>query len=157
MNEVQIKGNPLWDSSIPPWYVYQLQDRRDNVFYVGFSQALNRRLVSHMAFSWPIAKVRYETYDTKKQALEEERRLVAKLKPEYNLQSPRHQPRENFAEIIRDLRESQGKSIRKLAKEIGVSHSHLAYIESGERRPSRTVVKALAKVLKVSVEDLLDG
>lgn len=58
---------------------------------------------------------------------------------------------------LRRLREFSGKSIRQLAREANVSHSHLAYIESGGRKPKEGVVKKLADALGVSMEDLTSG
>lgn len=58
---------------------------------------------------------------------------------------------------LRRLREFSGKSIRQLAKEAEVSHSHLAYIENGGRQPGEAIVKKLADALKVPMEDLLNG
>lgn len=58
---------------------------------------------------------------------------------------------------LRRLREFAGKSIRQLAREAEISHSHLAYIENGRRKPKEGVVKKLADALGVSMEDLLDG
>lgn len=58
---------------------------------------------------------------------------------------------------LRRLREFAGKSIRQLAKEAGVSHSHLAYVENGKRKPKEGVIKKLADALDVPIEDLIDG
>lgn len=58
---------------------------------------------------------------------------------------------------LRQLRQYAGKSIRQLAKEANVSHSHLAYVESGKREPSESVVKKLADALGVHVRDLTNG
>ena len=58
---------------------------------------------------------------------------------------------------LRRLREFAGKSIRQLAKEAEISHSHLAYVENGNRKPSEGVVKKLADALDVSMEDLIHG
>lgn len=55
------------------------------------------------------------------------------------------------------LRQFSGRSIRQLAKEAGVSHSHLAYIETGKREPGEGIVKKLADALDVSVEELVRG
>lgn len=58
---------------------------------------------------------------------------------------------------LRRLREFGGRSIRQLAKEAGISHSHLAYIENGRRKPKEAVIKKLADALDVPMEDLLHG
>lgn len=58
---------------------------------------------------------------------------------------------------LKRLRQFAGKSIRALAEEAEISHSHLAYIESGARKPSEGMVKKLADALGVPMEDLLDG
>lgn len=162
MEEIQVKGNPLWDSSIPPWYVYRLHDKRDYVFYVGYSQALYKRLMAHIAFSWPVNRVTFETFDSKKKAMAEEKRVIKKLRPEYNSQPPTRKGRQrlvsdDFGDVIRDLRKAKSKSIRQLAQEVGISHSHLAYVERGERGASERVIKELAENLGVDMRDFLDG
>jgi transcriptional regulator with XRE-family HTH domain len=58
---------------------------------------------------------------------------------------------------LRRLREFSGKSIRQLAREAEISHSHLAYVESGKRKPKEGVVKKLADALDVSMNDLING
>lgn len=58
---------------------------------------------------------------------------------------------------LKRARQFAGKSIRVLASEAGVSHSHLAYVEKGHRKASESVVKKLADALGVPIEELYDG
>lgn len=57
--------------------------------------------------------------------------------------------------ILEQARTRAGLSQRALAKQAEVSHSHIAYIESGERTPSPGIVKKLADALSVSVDTLM--
>lgn len=58
---------------------------------------------------------------------------------------------------LKRLREFSGRSIRQLARESGVSSSHLAYVEKGQRNPKEAVIKKLADALGVPMEDIVDG
>lgn len=55
------------------------------------------------------------------------------------------------------LRQHSGRSIRQLAREAQVSHSHLAYIENGTRNPKEAILKRVTDVLGVPMEDLISG
>jgi transcriptional regulator with XRE-family HTH domain len=59
-------------------------------------------------------------------------------------------------ENIRLKRTERKVSIVKLAAEVGISHSHLYYIESKRVIPSIDVLVKIAKALDVSVKDFLD-
>src|SRR5688572_8065571 len=56
--------------------------------------------------------------------------------------------------FIREQRNGASISLRKLAKQAGVSNPYLSQIERGLRRPSAEVLQALAKALQISAESL---
>jgi transcriptional regulator with XRE-family HTH domain len=61
--------------------------------------------------------------------------------------------------IIDNLRKERIErkiSLLKLATEIGISHSHLFYIESKRVIPSIDVVVKLSKAMDVNLKDLFD-
>ena len=55
---------------------------------------------------------------------------------------------------IREQRNSASISLRKLAKQAGVSNPYLSQIERGLRRPSAEILQAIAKALQISAETL---
>ena len=55
---------------------------------------------------------------------------------------------------IREQRKSASISLRKLAKQAGVSNPYLSQIERGLRRPSAEILQAIAKALQISAETL---
>ncbi len=55
---------------------------------------------------------------------------------------------------IKDIREKRGISIRQLARDAGISHSFLIYLERGEKQPSFYVMCCLSEALKVNMNDL---
>ena len=66
------------------------------------------------------------------------------------------QETEKILEKIRAKRIEQKISLLNLSLEIGISHSHLYYIESKRVVPSIDVVVKISKALGVSVKDLVD-
>jgi len=60
-------------------------------------------------------------------------------------------------ENIRRKRTERKISILNLATEVGISHSHLYYIESKRVIPSIDVVVKISKALNVPLQDLLEG
>ena len=66
------------------------------------------------------------------------------------------QETEKILENIRKKRTDRRISIINLANEIGISHSHLYYIESKRVVPSIDVVIKIAKSLNLTLKDLLD-
>jgi transcriptional regulator with XRE-family HTH domain len=60
-----------------------------------------------------------------------------------------------LGQLIRATRESAGLSQRELGRSLGVTASHVAYIESGARLPSRTVVLRLAQTLRINRQTLI--
>jgi transcriptional regulator with XRE-family HTH domain len=65
------------------------------------------------------------------------------------------QETERILENIRARRTEKKISIVNLAAEVGISHSHLYYIESKKVIPSIDVVVKIAKSLNTSVVDFL--
>jgi transcriptional regulator with XRE-family HTH domain len=62
---------------------------------------------------------------------------------------------EKILENIREKRLEKKISILNLALDIGISHSHLYYIESKKVIPSIDVFVKIAKALKTDIKDLL--
>jgi len=60
-----------------------------------------------------------------------------------------------LGQLIRASRHSAGLSQRELGHSLGVTASHVAYIESGARLPSRTVVLRLARTLRIERQTLI--
>jgi transcriptional regulator with XRE-family HTH domain len=61
-----------------------------------------------------------------------------------------------FGEKLKMLREHYGLSFRQLGAELGVAHTHIAFIEIGKRLPSMPLVIAIAEYFDVSFDELLD-
>ena len=61
---------------------------------------------------------------------------------------------ETFGKVIKDARLSLGLSQLSLARKLGVRASHIGYLEQGRRRPSLTLLTALADELGVDKERL---
>ena len=60
-----------------------------------------------------------------------------------------------LGQLIKASRQSAGLSQRELGRSLGVTASHIAYIESGARHPSRTVVLRLAQTLRIDRQTLI--
>ncbi len=60
-----------------------------------------------------------------------------------------------FGEFMRDLRQKQRLSLRKAADQAAISVTYLWQIEKGERNPSADILKKLAPVYGVTIQDLL--
>jgi transcriptional regulator with XRE-family HTH domain len=56
--------------------------------------------------------------------------------------------------FIRQQREMQDLSLRRLAKLVGISNPYLSQIERGPRDPSQRVLDAIARNLEISAEAL---
>ncbi len=52
-------------------------------------------------------------------------------------------------------REYRGFSGRQLAKEVGISSSYLSDIENGKKDGSVSVVKRIAEILRVDIDDIV--
>lgn len=63
----------------------------------------------------------------------------------------------SFGKHVRKLRKKQGKGLRELAKEVGVTHAYLSQIENDRlaKAPSVKVMMGLAGVLGVNPDVLL--
>ena len=57
---------------------------------------------------------------------------------------------------IRELREAKGLTLADAAKEVGISHNMMLYIEKGLRQPSVESLKNIADYYDVSADYLLD-
>ena len=62
---------------------------------------------------------------------------------------------DRLGETVRIRRESLGLTQRALAQKLGVEASHIAFIESGRRRPSLKLVGRLADLLGLDRQKLL--
>jgi len=63
---------------------------------------------------------------------------------------------EKILENIRFYRTAQKVSLIKLATEVGISHSHLYYIEKKRVIPSIDLLVKIAKTLKIDLKTLLE-
>jgi transcriptional regulator with XRE-family HTH domain len=59
-----------------------------------------------------------------------------------------------LGERLRQLREGADKSLRELAREVGVSAAFMSDIELGKRYPSDDVLERIAVQLKTSADEL---
>jgi HTH-type transcriptional regulator, competence development regulator len=60
-----------------------------------------------------------------------------------------------FGELVRSRREGFGLTQRSLAQKLRVQASHIAFIESGRRKPSLKLVGRLADILGLDRQQLL--
>jgi transcriptional regulator with XRE-family HTH domain len=60
-----------------------------------------------------------------------------------------------FGDTVRRHREAFGLTQRSLAQRLGVESSHVAFIESGRRKPSLKLLARFADVLGLDRQDLL--
>jgi transcriptional regulator with XRE-family HTH domain len=65
--------------------------------------------------------------------------------------------RERVARAVREARERQGMSLRRVATRAGVSASLISHIEHGRAVPSLSTLRALAQALEIPVADLFVG
>jgi transcriptional regulator with XRE-family HTH domain len=66
------------------------------------------------------------------------------------------QETEKILENIRTKRLARKISLLNLAAEVGISHSHLYYIESKRVIPSIDVLVKISKALGISIKELLE-
>jgi transcriptional regulator with XRE-family HTH domain len=59
-----------------------------------------------------------------------------------------------LGEIVKQRRQTRGLTQRQLAEMLGVKGSHVAYLESGRRKPSFALIKHLAEVLELDPQQL---
>lgn len=57
---------------------------------------------------------------------------------------------------MRELRESQGVSLRELANELNVNYSLVSYWESGKRNPSKGNIKKLESFFNKPIDYILE-
>jgi len=74
--------------------------------------------------------------------------------PESTADDARRSRLSELGGYIRDQRENNKLSLRKLAKLAGVSNPYLSQIERGLRKPSAEILQAIAKALEISSETL---
>jgi len=60
-----------------------------------------------------------------------------------------------IGELIREIRNEKGISLRKLAEIVGVSNVNILYIEKGKINTSLPVLKGIAKALNYNIDKLL--
>jgi transcriptional regulator with XRE-family HTH domain len=63
----------------------------------------------------------------------------------------------DLGEHLRELREAAGMSQRELAKQLEIHHSNLGHWERSGNLPGSNLLLPLAKLLGVTVEELLTG
>src|SRR6516164_1303729 len=61
----------------------------------------------------------------------------------------------DLGEFLKARREGLGLTQRVLAQQIGVEASHIAFIETGRRRPSLKLIARIADALGVNRQELL--
>jgi transcriptional regulator with XRE-family HTH domain len=59
-----------------------------------------------------------------------------------------------LGQFIRQQREMQDLSMRRLAKLVGISNPYLSQIERGLRKPSAEILQQIARALRISAEQL---
>jgi transcriptional regulator with XRE-family HTH domain len=64
---------------------------------------------------------------------------------------------EKFGDRVRTLRGDAGISQEKLAELSGLHRTYISGVERGERNPSLTSISRIAKALKVSLSELMEG
>ena len=62
---------------------------------------------------------------------------------------------EKIGELIREIRNEKGISLRKLAEIVGVSNVNILYIEKGKINTSLPILKGIAKAFNYNVDKLL--
>ena len=60
-----------------------------------------------------------------------------------------------IGELIREIRNEKGISLRKLAEIVGVSNVNILYIEKGKINTSLPILKGIAKALNYNIDKLL--
>jgi transcriptional regulator with XRE-family HTH domain len=62
--------------------------------------------------------------------------------------------KKSLGKILKDRRIELGLTQRMLADQVGIKPSHIAYIESGRRRPSLSLLERMATVLGLDRREL---
>jgi transcriptional regulator with XRE-family HTH domain len=63
--------------------------------------------------------------------------------------------RDRLGAYLKERREALGFTQRELARQLGVKASHVAFLESGRRRPSLSLITRLADTLGIDHQELL--
>lgn len=66
-----------------------------------------------------------------------------------------YQTRLKFGSHLRGLRKSQNLTLKKVAKDIGITDSYLSMIETGERRVTDRILEGLASKYGVPLEQMI--
>lgn len=61
----------------------------------------------------------------------------------------------SFGEFIRELRETAGLPLRKVAAQLDIDPSLLGKIERNERQPTKNIISGIAKIFKQDERQLL--
>lgn len=59
-----------------------------------------------------------------------------------------------FGQVLKEQRQAHGLTQRELAAQIGVKASHVAYLETGQRKPSLALLRRIAETLKLDQQKL---
>ena len=62
----------------------------------------------------------------------------------------------NSGNSVTAVREARGMSLRQLAARTGLDEHYIVGIEDGSRRPTLTAISKVAKVLNVTIDDLVN-
>lgn len=62
---------------------------------------------------------------------------------------------QKFGAKIRKLRKARGLTQEKLAEKAGIDYSYMNLIENGKRNPSLKLIAKLARVLSISLGELM--
>jgi transcriptional regulator with XRE-family HTH domain len=66
----------------------------------------------------------------------------------------REESKPGVGSFIRQQRERANVSVRRLAKQAGISNPYLSQIERGLRKPSAEILKSIARALSIQAESL---
>ena len=63
--------------------------------------------------------------------------------------------KKTIGSVVKEARDRARLSQRELAEAVGIKASHIAYIESGQRRPSIALINRLSEALGLDARELL--
>jgi transcriptional regulator with XRE-family HTH domain len=72
-------------------------------------------------------------------------------------QAEREELLQQFAELLRELREARFSSQEAFADAANLHRTHIGYLEQGRREPSLSTLLILADALGVPIQRLTDG
>ncbi|MCB0200295.1 MAG: helix-turn-helix transcriptional regulator [Caldilineae bacterium] len=64
---------------------------------------------------------------------------------------------ENFGRRVRELRKEQGYSQETFAAQCGLDRTYVGGIERGERNVSLRNIELIAKTLRITISELMEG